>query len=179
MIGRAPAIGGTTPAPGYKSKRQSRQNRRAGPLRVLPGEYAVCRLPPDSPVPDMAHGAGLVATTRTDEELSVVCRSSMAPATARVEQPWRCLCVIGPLDLSMVGVLSALAEVLARLASRSLSSQRTTLTICSCEPLTYARRSKDCRPQAILFGPNHLGVALLAVRPPLRQQVRTRACASR
>jgi uncharacterized protein len=38
----------------------------------------------------------------------------MAPATARVEQSWRCLCVIGPLDLSMVGVLSALAEVLAQ-----------------------------------------------------------------
>ena len=81
---------------------------------MLPGEYAVCRLPPDSPVPDMAHGDGLVSVTRTDEELSVVCRSSMAPATARVEQPWRCLCVVGPLDLSMVGVLSALAEVLAQ-----------------------------------------------------------------
>jgi hypothetical protein len=81
---------------------------------VLPGEYAVCRLPPDSPVPDMAHGDGLVSMTRTDEELSVVCRSSIAPATARVEQPWRCLCVVGPLDLSMVGVLSALAEVLAQ-----------------------------------------------------------------
>ena len=27
---------------------------------------------------------------------------------------WRCLCVVGPLDLSMVGVLSALAEVLAQ-----------------------------------------------------------------
>ncbi len=44
-------------------------------LQLLPGNYMVCRLAPDEPVPAWALG-DLVSTTRTPEELSIVCRDT-------------------------------------------------------------------------------------------------------
>lgn len=81
-------------------------------LRVLGGAYAVCRLDPGAPAPAWG-GTGLFALTRTADELSVVCPESDAPPGVRCERGWRCLQVIGPLDLAAVGVLASLVSPLA------------------------------------------------------------------
>ena len=74
----------------------------------------MCRLPPDSPAPslDVANG-DIVCVARTTHELSVVCPEDRAPAGARIEAPWTALQVVGPLDLSLVGVLADLTTTLA------------------------------------------------------------------
>lgn len=80
-------------------------------LRVMPGRYAVCRLPSSSPVP-AAEGAW-VSVTRTPDELSMVCAESAAPAGARIEDGWIGLAVQGPLPFTATGVLAAIATPLA------------------------------------------------------------------
>jgi hypothetical protein len=55
-----------------------------------------------------------LSITRTRDELSIVCESSRIPAGIDAEFGWRCIKVDGPLDFSLVGVLSSLAEPLAR-----------------------------------------------------------------
>ena len=87
-------------------------------LRVLEGDYAVCRLGAlaDTPsTPD--RGAGFWSLTEVGEERSLVCLEDLAPAAdegTTVAGGWRILEVIGPLDLALTGVLAALAGPLAR-----------------------------------------------------------------
>ena len=77
-------------------------------LRLLPGVFAVCRLPPDAPAP-----ADFWSATRTEDELSVICTEDAIPAGAVVQRGWRGLQVVGPLDFALTGVAAALTAPLA------------------------------------------------------------------
>jgi uncharacterized protein len=81
-------------------------------LAFLPDLYAICRLSRDEPVPLECNGPFL-SITRTNEELSIVCNQSAAPAGAKCEHDWRCLRVAGTLPFSTTGVLASLADPLA------------------------------------------------------------------
>ena len=81
-------------------------------LHVLPGYYAVCRLAPDAPVPAWASG-DFCASTRTPDELSIVCAQYLVPEGVRREPGWRILQVEGPLEFSATSILSSIAGPLA------------------------------------------------------------------
>lgn len=82
-------------------------------LQRLPGELAIARLPPIEPTPDWAHGTALfVSVSRTTDELSVVCPAEWIPHDVVCSSGWVALKVIGQMDLSTVGVLASLADVL-------------------------------------------------------------------
>ncbi|MBP7691278.1 MAG: ACT domain-containing protein [Anaerolineales bacterium] len=82
-------------------------------LSVLPGRWAVCRLPAEAPVPDWALAGAWFSVTRTADELSIVCAEEAAPAVVAAERGWRAVKVAGPLDFSLVGILAALTGPLA------------------------------------------------------------------
>ena len=94
---------------GYESG-QSAQS--AFTMKVLPETFAVCRLSPDQPIPDWASGE-LLSSTRTPEELSIVCLQANVPSGIRAQRGWRCLRVVGTLDFSLVGVIASLTAPLA------------------------------------------------------------------
>ena len=89
-------------------------------LRALPGRFAVCRLPPEAPVPAWETDVAFLSITRTPTELSVVCPEESVPFGVTAEPGWRCLRVAGPLDLGLVGVLDALVEPAGRGGHRRL-----------------------------------------------------------
>jgi hypothetical protein len=78
----------------------------------LSDSFAICRLDPDAAIPEWA-GGPFVSITRTTDELSIVCAQQGVPEDVRAERGWRCLRVVGTLDLSMVGVIARLTNVLA------------------------------------------------------------------
>lgn len=84
-------------------------------LRVLSDRLSVCRLSPDNPWPSPPPGTSFFSATRTQDEISVVCVEDSAPVGehVKVEPDWRALEVVGPLDFSMVGVMSSLTAPLA------------------------------------------------------------------
>jgi hypothetical protein len=86
-------------------------------LRVVEGEYAVCRLAADTDAPSVPPcGTGFWSLTEVGEERSLVCLEDLAPqdgAGTAVVPGWRILEVAGPLDLAMTGVLASLAAPLA------------------------------------------------------------------
>jgi hypothetical protein len=82
-------------------------------LNLLTGNFAVCRLAADAPLPSWAAGGPFVSITRTAEELSVVCPEEAVPEGVPCERGWRCLRVAGTLDFALVGVLASLAVPLA------------------------------------------------------------------
>ncbi|MGA5305332.1 ACT domain-containing protein [Nucisporomicrobium flavum] len=86
-------------------------------LDLLPEEYAVCRLPAGSPLPaSLSNGPddkSVISVTWTPDEMSIICPSDRVPDGATVEAAWRCLRVVGPLDLALTGVLASLVTPLA------------------------------------------------------------------
>ena len=82
-------------------------------LRRVPGEYVVHRLAPDSAVPAEAWSAPFVSVSRSAEELSIVTGEGVHIDAQRTEGPWLAYCVAGAIDVSAVGIMSALTAPLA------------------------------------------------------------------
>jgi hypothetical protein len=77
-------------------------------LFILPGSFAICRLSPDNEVPNwVRENKTLLSVTYTEDELSIVCQSSLVPSHIRAEMGWVAIKVEGPLDFSLTGVLAA------------------------------------------------------------------------
>jgi hypothetical protein len=86
-------------------------------LDLLPEEYSVCRLPAGTPLPASLIGGPadktVISLSWAPEELSVICPSDRVPQDAEADPAWRCLRVVGPLDLALTGVLASLIRPLA------------------------------------------------------------------
>jgi hypothetical protein len=85
-------------------------------LDLLAGSYAICRLSADTPVPSWASRAAFSSTTRTPNELSIVCASEDVPPDVQAQRGYRGLVVRGPLEFSLVGIVASLAGALAAAA---------------------------------------------------------------
>ena len=80
-------------------------------LKILDGRMSICRL---EKLADADLHAELYFLGKTDEELSLVCRTEDAPALALArDDGWRGFRIQGVLDFSLIGVLSRLSGILA------------------------------------------------------------------
>lgn len=82
-------------------------------LFILPGTFAVCRLPSNAPIPDWARGE-FVSIARTRDELSIVCAQENVPTQIQCERDWRILGIAGQLDFGLTGILASIAAPLAQ-----------------------------------------------------------------
>jgi len=82
-------------------------------LYVLDELYAVVRLDPDGPLPLWAQRGHFRSVTRTDTEMSIVCREDDVFVDASAERGWVCFQVAGPLDFSLTGVVASLVAPLS------------------------------------------------------------------
>jgi uncharacterized protein len=85
---------------------------------LVPGTYAVCRLPAESAVPPWASApGGFISVTRTGDELSIVCEEgrvpSAQPETFRGESGYALLKIHGPFPLETIGILAGITKPLA------------------------------------------------------------------
>lgn len=82
-------------------------------MTTLPAQFSVCRLAPDSALPDWCQNGGFSSFTRTSEELSIVCESAFVPDDVQAEHGWRIFKVNGPLSFTMTGILASIVSPLA------------------------------------------------------------------
>ena len=85
-------------------------------MKILMGEFSVCKLPPASPIPEWATQGGAFSTlSLTDKEVSITVLSERIPKDfpGEIQGEWRCMEVQGPLDFSLTGILSQIALPLA------------------------------------------------------------------
>jgi hypothetical protein len=82
-------------------------------FRQLPGSYAVCRLPPDAPLPELGTASPFSSVTRTGEELSVVCPAAESPGNAKCDASWVCFKLEGPFPFALTGILASFIDPLA------------------------------------------------------------------
>ena len=58
-------------------------------LHLLPGEFAICRLPAAEPIPDWAGSTIFSSVTRSADELSIICPAAQVPAGIKHDAGWR------------------------------------------------------------------------------------------
>ena len=80
-------------------------------LKAISGEFSVCSL---TGIEGVSLEDEFCFLSRTDEELSLVCRSERVPAGARkMEDGWRMFRVEGIVGFPLTGILSRLSSALA------------------------------------------------------------------
>jgi hypothetical protein len=82
-------------------------------LRVLDGAYGVARLQASDAIPAWADGGGFVSISRTDDELSIVCREDRIPRDVRSDAGWSCLKLQGPFAFDETGIVLSVIEPLS------------------------------------------------------------------
>ncbi|MBT0587294.1 ACT domain-containing protein [Alteromonas oceanisediminis] len=83
-------------------------------LAIVAEIMAVHSLPANSPIPSKVLQAPLFFIGKTAEELSVVVPETIAIDSDEFDGGWRALEVLGPLSLSMVGIMAGISAVLAQ-----------------------------------------------------------------
>lgn len=80
-------------------------------LKELPYDLTVCKT---ASLADIRMDAGFFFIGRTDEEISLVCRTEDTPArTTDREDGWRGFRIEGILDFSLTGILARISGILA------------------------------------------------------------------
>ncbi len=82
-------------------------------LKILDGSYGVGRMSAAAPIPSWADGAGFMSISRTDEELSIVCREERIPEAVQSDRGWRCFKFIGPFAFDDSGIMLAVIRPLS------------------------------------------------------------------
>ena len=83
-------------------------------LDAIETRLAVCRLDVGSDIPPwLDRSREFTSITRTTDELSIVCAREDVPEGVPMEGPWRAFRVQGPIVMTLIGVVAALANPLA------------------------------------------------------------------
>lgn len=82
-------------------------------LKVLNSEFTIHRFRSTNKIPAAVFDGSFYWIGKTDEELSVVCDSSIALAGGKKKKGWACLKVPGPIDFSETGILAGISSALA------------------------------------------------------------------
>ena len=82
-------------------------------LFILDGEYSVHRFEHFETIPGIISESKYFWISRTDDELSVVCESNLNLNSSKCEPDWRAIKVIGPLDFSLIGLMSDITNILS------------------------------------------------------------------
>jgi hypothetical protein len=81
---------------------------------LLPGKFAICRLPADAAIPLWVLRPGKFSSvSRTGEELSIVCAEEFVPPDTKADRGWTCFQLEGPIPFSETGVLSSFIQPLS------------------------------------------------------------------
>jgi hypothetical protein len=80
---------------------------------VLTDDYAIYRLDKDSAVPDWICNSEFYSLTRTQDELSIVCKQADIKMDDNIKSDmnWRILKIKGPLDLNMIGIIANVSRL--------------------------------------------------------------------
>ena len=80
-------------------------------LKRLPYQFTVCKL---KSVSDLVPEKDFWFAARTDEEISLVCKTTDCPSdTLERDDGWKGFRIEGVLDFSLIGILSKISSILA------------------------------------------------------------------
>ena len=112
-------------------------------LEILDGSFTIYRLSSKDEIPPHIYQSKFFSITKTEDELSIVCSSSIHVDSERSEPGWSGIKVIGPLDFSLTGILADISDVLAiaKISIFAISTFDTDYILLKTEKLQAARNA--------------------------------------
>ncbi|MBA3006658.1 MAG: ACT domain-containing protein [Proteobacteria bacterium] len=112
-------------------------------LKVLEGQFSIHRLSEESEIPHQVFQNIFFAIVKTDEELSIVCSSSIQIQAENTNSGWSCFKVLGPLDFSLTGILAKISTALAesKISIFAVSTFNTDYILVESSKLSLAKRT--------------------------------------
>lgn len=91
-------------------------------LDFLDHPIAICRLPPETPIPEWAWTAThFVTVSRTQQELSITADADVVPADVPSQRGYRAFRVRGTIAFGLIGLLSSIIRPLSEAGVSILS----------------------------------------------------------
>ena len=112
-------------------------------LTILENLYTIHRFPPNHAIPDQVYESEFYSISKSEEELSIACSSSIQLNSEKSEVGWSCIKVIGPLDFSLTGILAEISAVLAKseISIFAISTFDTDYILLKSEKLPFAKKA--------------------------------------
>ena len=82
-------------------------------LSVLEDIFTIHRFSPSHEIPNQVYKSEFHTISKTEDELSIVCSSSIQLNSEKSETGWSCIKVVGPLGFSLIGILARISSILA------------------------------------------------------------------
>ena len=82
-------------------------------LKLLDENLSIHRFNKSKSIPSQVLQSNFFCISKTDEELSIVCPSSLELDSEHCNRDWLSIKVLGPLDFNLTGVIAKLSRVLA------------------------------------------------------------------
>jgi uncharacterized protein len=80
-------------------------------ISVLPGDYSIYRFETETEIPGWIYSSDFYSITKTKDEISIV--SSQVDISGLISsKSWRILKIAGPLDFSLIGIISEISGIL-------------------------------------------------------------------
>jgi hypothetical protein len=125
---------------------------------LIPGRWAILKLPADAPIPRWASEAtGFVTITRTAEELSLIVPASAVPRDMEPTVEWSLIKVHGPFSFAAVGVLASFGTPLANagISIIAVSTHDTDYVLVRSDDEGAARHTLILAGHTYVAGPDH------------------------
>ena len=90
-------------------------------LSTLDGFFAICKLNPQTKIPNWALKGEFYSITQTSEELSILCPQKIIPDEITSVGRWRGLKIEGPFQFTEIGILNSITAPLASVKISLLS----------------------------------------------------------
>ena len=110
-------------------------------LSVLEDLFTIHRFPANYDIPEQIYESKFCSISKTEDELSIVCNSSILMNSEETETGWSCIKVLGPLDFSLTGILADISAVLAKaeISIFALSTFDTDYILVKSEQISFAK----------------------------------------
>lgn len=82
-------------------------------LHIIDRRFTIHKLDQQDPIPITITKSPVYWLARTEDELSIVCESSIDVPGSEKNEGWSCIKISGPLAFDLTGILSGIALVLA------------------------------------------------------------------
>ena len=82
-------------------------------IQILDRDFTIHRMHPDENLPAEILQNDFYWIGKTDEELSIICETSIKLKSMKSDSGWIAFKLIGPFDFSEIGIISGITKVLA------------------------------------------------------------------
>lgn len=112
-------------------------------LQVLKEHVSIHKFPTESEIPIQVYECDFFTISKIEDELTIVCSSSITLHSEKSVGGWSCLKVLGPLDFALTGVLSKISTILAKasISIFAISTYDTDYILVSSEKMELAKQA--------------------------------------